>query len=92
MKRALLIASLVAVALSSSVNHLEAGYFPFVKRYLMKDLRYAIVGNNIGGVYLEAGDHDSAKNAFIESIKMTPQGISYPPPHDGLDILGIDLL
>ena len=69
------------------VYTVEAGNIPFVKNYLKNDIRWATVMNNIGGVYLEMGDYDSAKDAFIESIEFTPEGMSYKSPHGGLDIL-----
>jgi tetratricopeptide (TPR) repeat protein len=46
---------------------------------------YCTVLNNIGGVFLESGDLESAEKAFKESIEFIPDGFDYPPPYDGLD-------
>ncbi|MDG2460652.1 MAG: tetratricopeptide repeat protein [Luminiphilus sp.] len=46
---------------------------------------YCTVLNNIGGIYLESGDLESARKAFEESIEFIPDGFDYPPPHIGLD-------
>ena len=48
---------------------------------------YCTVLNNIGGVYLEAGDLESAEKAFKESIEFIPEGFDYPPPKEGLDLI-----
>ena len=48
---------------------------------------YCTVLNNIGGVYLAAGDLESAEKAFKESIEFIPEGFDYPPPKEGLDLI-----
>ena len=40
--------------------------------------------NNIGGVYIAAGDLESAEKALKKSIEFIPDGFNYPPPHNGL--------
>ena len=45
---------------------------------------YCTIMNNIGGVYIAAGDLESAEKALKESIEFIPDGFNYPPPHDGL--------
>ncbi len=65
-------------------------HISFVGNWLKKDGRYSVVMNNIGGVYLELEEDEKARNAFFESIEMTPPNTSYQPPYEGLKILGIE--
>ncbi len=55
--------------------------------YLKRDSHYATVLNNMGVIYAEAGDKQSAINCFKESILYTPDGLSYPNPKIGLEEL-----
>jgi tetratricopeptide (TPR) repeat protein len=71
------------------VYKLEADFMGFVENWLKRDVRYSIVMNNIGGVYLELGGREQARDAFFESIDMTPKDTSYRPPYYGLEVLGI---
>jgi len=54
---------------------------------LQSSPEYCIVMNNIGTVYLEAGDLESAEKAFKESIEFIPQGYNYPPPTEAIDYI-----
>ena len=49
--------------------------------------KYCTVLNNIGGVYLAAGDLESAEKAFKQSIEFIPEGYNYPPPKHGMDLI-----
>ena len=54
---------------------------------LRSEPTYAILQNNLGGVYLEAGNLDEAKEKFEESIRYLPEGYDYPPPYIGLETI-----
>ena len=51
---------------------------------LRSSIEYCTIMNNIGGVYIAAGDLESAEKALKESIEFIPDGFNYPPPHNGL--------
>jgi tetratricopeptide (TPR) repeat protein len=52
--------------------------------YLKRNSAYATILNNMGVIYAEAGDKQSAINCFKESILYTPDDLSYPNPKIGL--------
>ena len=74
----------------SKTLHAESDFMSFVGEWLINDGRYCVAMNNVGGVYLENGDREKAKDAFIESIQMTPPDTDYRAPFEGLRILGIE--
>ena len=61
---------------------LEKTYFK-----LKSSPEYSTVMNNIGMVYLEAGDLNSAEKAFNESVKFIPEGYNYTQPIEALDYI-----
>ena len=61
----------------------------FVGNWLRQDGRYCVVMNNIGGVYLEMNEHEEARDAFFESIEMTPLNTTYEAPYVGLETMGL---
>lgn len=58
--------------------------FTETEKYLRKDNVFCTILNNMGVIYAEAGDKESARRCFEESIKSTPEGINYPNPKTGL--------
>lgn len=58
------------------------------EKYLRRDNVFCTVLNNMGVIYAEAGDMDSARKCFEDSIKFTPDGTDYPNPKIGLEELG----
>lgn len=54
------------------------------KRFLKKDKLACTILNNMGVIYAEAGDAESARNCFEESIELTPEGLDYSNPKIGL--------
>jgi len=59
-------------------------YFMKTKEELKSSPQYAMLQNNIGVCFMELGNFESAREAFIESINMTPDGFEYPLPVDAL--------
>jgi tetratricopeptide (TPR) repeat protein len=55
-----------------------------INEVLRSEIYPATISNNIGVCYLSAGDVESAKDAFNESIHLTPDGVDYPTPHHHL--------
>jgi len=55
----------------------ESDYMEFVGNWLRHDGRYSIVMNNIGNAYLGLEDSENARDAFFESIEMTPPNTSW---------------
>jgi tetratricopeptide (TPR) repeat protein len=58
--------------------------FTEVEKYLRKDNVYCTILNNMGVIYAETGDVESARHCFEDSIKFTPEGVDYPNPKAGL--------
>lgn len=54
------------------------------EKYLRKDNVFSTILNNMGVIYGEAGDKESARRCFEDSIKFTPEGVDYPNPKTGL--------
>lgn len=59
-------------------------YFHAVAFMLKQELEYAVLVNNIGTIYGEAGKEDEAKQLYRESIAYTPKDIDYAPPQMAL--------
>ena len=58
--------------------------FTETEKYLRKYNMFCTILNNMGVIYAEAGDKESARRCFEDSIKFTPEGIDYPNPKIGL--------
>ncbi len=54
--------------------------FTETEKYLRKDNVFCTILNNMGVIYAEAGDKESARRCFEDSIKFTPDGTDYPNP------------
>lgn len=59
-------------------------YFNAIAHELKQQLEYAVLVNNIGTIYAEAGKEDEAKQLFRESVAYTPKGVDYTPPQMAL--------
>lgn len=57
------------------------------EKFIRKDKLACTILNNMGVIYAEAGDKESAKNCFEQSIELTPDGVDYPNPKIGLEEL-----
>ncbi|MEK7566707.1 MAG: tetratricopeptide repeat protein [Patescibacteria group bacterium] len=55
--------------------------------YLKRDNLACAILNNMGVIYEELGDRDTAKKYFEESIRLTPDNLNYPNPKIGLEEL-----
>ena len=84
---------IVKEATHSEIRKLEDGsetlHFDPHQTYLAlkSSPEYCTVLNNIGGVYLVAGDLENAEKAFKESIEFIPEGFNYPNPKQGMDLI-----
>lgn len=63
-------------------------FMPEAEKFLKRDKLACTILNNMGVIYAEAGDKESAKNCFEQSIELTPEGVDYPNPKTGLKELG----
>ena len=54
--------------------------FTEAEKYLCRDNVYSTTLNNMGVIYAEAGDVESARQCFEDSIKFTPEGTDYQNP------------
>jgi|GEM_PF-1731446 tetratricopeptide (TPR) repeat protein len=63
-------------------------YLTKAKDFLTRDNVTCTVFNNMGVIYAEQGDLESAKSCFIQSIELTPEEFDYPHPVEGLKALG----
>ena len=61
--------------------------FTETEKYLRKDNVLCTILNNMGVIYAETGDKESARRCFEDSIKFTPEGEDYPNPKIGLENL-----
>jgi tetratricopeptide (TPR) repeat protein len=58
------------------------------KELLRADPTYAIILNNIGVCFMEAGVMDTAREQFVKSIEFIPDGYHYPDPARNLESIG----
>ena len=61
--------------------------FTEVEKYLKENKNFCVILNNMGVIYAEAGDKDSARRCFVDSIKFTRDNVNYPDPKIGIDNL-----
>lgn len=54
------------------------------EKFIKKNKLTCTILNNMGVIYAEAGDIESARNCFEQSIELTPEGLDYPDPKIGL--------
>jgi len=66
------------------IRKLMPQLFRKVDEYLKKDNLACTILNNMGVIYAENGNTETAKKYFEESIRLTPDGIDYPNPKIGL--------
>lgn len=59
-------------------------FFNKADEYLKKDNVVCTILNNMGVIFAELGDKETAKKYFQESIKFTPENFDYSNPHIGL--------
>ena len=58
--------------------------FTETEKYLRQDNAFCTILNNMGVIYAETGDKESARRCFEDSIKFTPEGMDYSNPKIGL--------
>lgn len=63
-------------------------YFEYADSYLKRDKIASRVSNNIGVIFAELKNFDSAKKYFYEAIKYTPKNDAYSDPETNLKNLG----
>lgn len=54
------------------------------EKFLKREKLACTILNNMGVIYAEVGDKESARNCFEQSIELTPDGVDYPNPKIGL--------
>lgn len=59
-------------------------FFIKAEEYSKRDNRVCTILNNVGVIFTETGDKESAIKYFKESIKFTPDGLDYQNPKIGL--------
>ncbi len=62
-------------------------FFNKADEYLKRDNRACTILNNMGVIFAEIGDKETAKKYFNESIKYIPDGLNYQNPHTSLENL-----
>lgn len=62
----------------------DGTHLSLVRKALQSDVMYATVMNNIGQLFVEMGDRDQARKAFLESIEFIAPGSGYRAPIDSL--------
>jgi len=67
------------------VMHMEPGYLEEVKALLMSTPHFCTVNNNIGCIYMDVNDLESARKSFKDAIEFTPTGSNFPAPHLNLE-------
>lgn len=67
------------------VRKITPKLFDKSKEYLRRDKIAATILNNMGVIYSENLDYESAERLFNESIELTPDGLDYPDPKIGLE-------
>lgn len=58
--------------------------YPVTEKLLRSNKQFCTLLNNQGVLYAEIGDRDSAREAFRDAIKFTPDFVEYSEPHIGL--------
>jgi hypothetical protein len=59
-------------------------YFSAGEKYLKRDKTVCTILNNMGVIFAELNDKENSKKYFMESIKLTPDGLDYQNPKIGL--------
>jgi tetratricopeptide (TPR) repeat protein len=62
-------------------------YFSKSKEYLKRDKVAAVISNNMGTIFAELGDFESAEKFFHQAIDLTPNNENYQDPHIALQEL-----
>ena len=70
-----------------STRKIMPSFFTETEKYLRKDNVVCTTLNNMGVIYAEIGDKESAKNCFEQSIQLIPEGLDYSNPKIGLENL-----
>lgn len=66
------------------IEKVNPSYLLEVKEYLRRDNLACTILNNMGVIYAEVGDFDSAGRCFMDSIDLTPGNYDYKDPIIGL--------
>ena len=67
-----------------STRKIMPSLFTETEKYLKKNNLFCTILNNMGVIYAESGDVESAKKCFEDSIKFTPDDFDYPNPKLGI--------
>lgn len=66
---------------------ITAKLFEESQKYLKRDKMAAVISNNMGTIFAESEDLESAEKMFNQAIELTPDGLDYPDPKIGLESL-----
>lgn len=72
---------------AKKVRQISSGYFEDAKKFLKQDDLACKISNNMGTIFAELGDTDSAKSMFMQAIDLTPDDMDYKDPKIGLEEL-----
>ena len=70
--------------IKEQVRRFSPKYFEYADSYLKRDNLASVVSNNIGVIFAELQNFDSAKKYFLEAMKYTPEGEIYLEPEINL--------
>lgn len=69
------------------IRQILPAHFDKSKEYLKQDKVAAVISNNMGTVWAELGEFETAKKFFNQAIELTPDGMVYQDPHIALEEL-----
>lgn len=69
---------------TKETRHFTPKYFEYTDAYLKRDNVASRVSNNIGVIFADLKNFESAKKYFFEAIKYTPKNENYSDPETNL--------
>jgi tetratricopeptide (TPR) repeat protein len=64
-------------------------YTAKIKEYYHKNTNACLISNNMGVIFVEMGNLETAKEMFYQAIDLTPPEVEYPDPHQSLKTIDI---